>query len=271
MDEQHTTSAPRRLPAVAAVLVGALLSGAIAGGGIAVAVVNTAIGTASASAAPAAAATTVSVDAASTEATVVAVVAHASPAVVTIQSTIRGTFGQSGTGSGSGFVYDATGLILTNNHVVEGATALRVIRADGTTYDATVVTTDPAHDLAIVKVEATGLPTLPLATGDAQLGQAVIAIGTPLGEYAQTVTTGIISGLDRTLTAGGGGRSSSETLHGALQTDAALNPGNSGGPLLDLAGNVVAVNTAVAGHAEGIGFAVPISQATALIAEARSA
>ena len=267
MDTQQTPNAPRRLPVVAAILTGAILAGGIAGGGIA-AVITYEAPAASPAASPAAA-TTVSVDSSATEASVVKAVKQALPSVVTIQSTIAGPFGQTGTGSGSGFIYGASGLILTNNHVVDGATAVKVILADGTTYDGSVVSSDPRLDLAIVKVTATGLPALPLASADAQVGQSVIAIGTPLGEYAQSVTTGIISGVNRSLTAGGG--RSSEKLSGMLQHDAAINPGNSGGPLLDLAGNVIGINTAVAGDAEGIGFAVPISRAAALIAEARSA
>jgi S1-C subfamily serine protease len=267
MDTQQTPPAPRLLPVVAAILTGAILAGGIAGGGIA-AVITYEAPAASATGSPAAA-TTVSVDSTATEASVVKAVKQAVPSVVTIQSAVAGPFGQSGTGSGSGFIYGTNGLILTNNHVVDGATAIKVILADGTTYDGMVLGTDPRLDLAIVKVAATGLPALPLAGTDAQVGQSVIAIGTPLGEYAQSVTTGIISGVNRTLTAGGGG--SSERLSGMLQHDAAINPGNSGGPLLDLAGNVIGVNTAVAGNAEGIGFAVPISRAATLIAEARSA
>jgi S1-C subfamily serine protease len=269
MDTQQTPTAPRRLPVVAAILTGAILAGGVAGGGIAAVIINGSPMSATATGSPASA-TTVSVDSSTTEASVVKVVKAALPSVVTIQSTVRGPFGQRGTGSGSGFIYAANGLILTNNHVVDSATAIKVILADGTAYDGTVVSSDGSRDLAIVKVQATGLPALPLASADAQVGESVIAIGTPLGEYAQTVTTGVISGVNRRLTAGDEARGS-ETLSGMLQHDAAINPGNSGGPLLDLAGNVIGINTAVAGNAEGIGFAVPIGRASDLIAEARSA
>ncbi|MEO8246111.1 MAG: trypsin-like peptidase domain-containing protein [Chloroflexota bacterium] len=271
MDEQRTTTSARRLPAAAALLVGAILAGGIAGGGIATAVVNTTSGTATSAASPAPA-TTVSVDSSSTESAVVDVVNGSLPAVVTIRSTVRGAFGQTGTGSGSGFIYDSRGLILTNHHVIDGATALTVILADGTEYDGTVVGSDASLDLAVVRIGATGLPTLALATGDARIGQSVIAIGTALGQYDLSVTTGVVSGVNRTLTASNGpARGHGEALSGALQHDAALNPGDSGGPLLDLAGNVIGVNTAVAGNAQGIAFAVPISHAADLIAEARSA
>ncbi len=269
MDTQQTPTAPRRLPAVAAILTGAILAGGVAGGGIAAVIMNGAPVASTATGSPAGA-TTVSVDSTTTEASVVKVVKDALPSVVTIQSAIQGPFGQRGTGSGSGFIYGPNGLILTNNHVVDGATAVKVILADGTTYDGTVLGTDPSLDLAIVKVDASGLPALSLASADAQVGESVIAIGTPLGEYAQTVTTGIISGVNRKLTAGDAAQGS-EMLTGMLQHDAAINPGNSGGPLLDLVGNVVGINTAVAGNAEGIGFAVPISHAADLIAQARSA
>ena len=271
MDEQPTTSPARRLPAVAALLVGAILAGGIAGGGIATAVVNATAGPASAAASPAPA-TTVSVDSSTTESAVVDVVNASLPAVVTIRSTVRGPFGQTGAGSGSGFIYDSDGLILTNHHVIDGATSLTVILADGTEYDATVVNSDASLDLAVVRIDAAGLPVLGLADGDARIGQSVIAIGTALGQYDLSVTTGVVSGVNRTLTASDGpGRGNGEALHGVLQHDAALNPGDSGGPLLDLAGHVIGINTAIAGNAQGIGFAVPISHAAGLIAEARSA
>jgi S1-C subfamily serine protease len=271
MDEQPTTTPARRLPAVAALLVGAILAGGIAGGGIATALVNTTTGAAIAGASPAPA-TTGSVDSSTGESAVVDVVTASLPAVVTIRSTVRGPFGQSGTGSGSGFIYDSHGLILTNHPVIDGATSLTVILADGTEYDGTVVNSDSALDLAVVRIDATGLPTLALADGSAQIGQSVIAIGTALGQYDLSVTTGVVSGVNRTLTASKGPRGGhGEALRGALQHDAALNPGDSGGPLLDLAGNVIGVNTAVAGNAQGIAFAVPISHAADLIAEARSA
>ena len=271
MDEQQSMAPARRLPAVATLLVGAILAGGIAGGGIATALVNQPTSGATAAASPGQA-TTVSVDSSSGESAVVDVVNASLPAVVTIRSTVRGPFGQPGTGSGSGFIYNGNGLILTNHHVIDDATSLTVILANGTEYDGTVVASDAPLDLAVVKIDATGLPTLALSSGDAQIGQSVIAIGTALGQYDLSVTTGVVSGLNRTLTASTGpGAGNGEALRGALQHDAALNPGDSGGPLLDLAGNVIGVNTAVAGNAQGIAFAVPISHAADLIAEAPSA
>lgn len=161
-------------------------------------------------------------------------------------------------GGGSGFVVSADGLIVTNRHVVSDTQAdYSVVMNDGKKYDAKVVAIDPSDDVAIIKIEASGLPTLTLADSDSvQIGQAVVAIGNALGEYRNTVTSGIISGKSRTITAGdsSGG---SETLENVFQTDAAINPGNSGGPLLDLTGHVIAINTAVNSQGQLIGFAIP--------------
>jgi S1-C subfamily serine protease len=171
--------------------------------------------------------------------------------------------GQTPTGVGSGVIFDANGWILTNHHVVEGADTLTVRLNDGRTFPAKVYGIDTLTDLAIVKVEATGLPTASL--GDSSTlkpGQSVIAIGNPLGEYTNSVTTGVVSGLNRSIDISGG------NLDDLIQTDAAINPGNSGGPLLDLAGNVIGINTAEAGQAQGIGFAIPIDLAKALTRQA---
>ncbi len=218
MVEQRSTTPARRLPAVAALLVGAILAGGIAGGGIATAVVNV-TGGSSATAASPAPATTVSVDSSTTESAVIDVVNASLPAVVTIRSTVAGPLGQSGTGSGSGFIYDSNGLILTNHHVVDGATALTVILADGTEYAGTVVSSDAALDLAVVHIDATSLPTLALASGEARIGQSVIAIGTALGRYELSVTTGVVSGVNRSLTASDGPRQGNgEALQASCST-----------------------------------------------------
>ena len=188
-----------------------------------------------------------------------------SPAVVTIQ--VRS--GGGGGGSGSGFIFNANGWILTNRHVVEGASEIQVVLADSRTYTGTVYGIDTLTDLAIVKVNATGLPTAPLGTSaDLQQGQLAVAIGNPLGTFENTVTTGVISGLGRQITAGDVSQTSSESLNNLIQTDAAINPGNSGGPLLNSAGEVIGVNTAVASSAQGIGFAIPIDAAKEIMAEA---
>lgn len=163
-------------------------------------------------------------------------------------------------GGGSGFIVQADGLIVTNKHVVDDTQAsYTVVMNDGKRYDAKVLATDPSNDIAVIKIAATGLPTLPLGDSDAvQLGQSVIAIGNALGEYRNTVTQGIISGVSRTITAGDTG-GQTETLEDVFQTDAAINPGNSGGPLVDLTGHVIGMNTAVNQSGQLIGFAIPIN------------
>ncbi len=132
---------------------------------------------------------------------------------------------------------------------------------------ATVVATDAAHDLALVKVNATGLT--PVTLGDSssvQVGQLAIAIGSPLGTFTDSVTQGIVSGTDRTITVGDRTTRNTENLTGLIQTDAAINPGNSGGPLLDVSGSVIGIITASASNSQGVGFAIPINQAKQLIA-----
>jgi putative serine protease PepD len=176
----------------------------------------------------------------------------------------------SGGGTGSGFVIREDGYILTNNHVVEGAAdggSLSVTFQDGTTKSARIVGRDTSYDLAVIKVDADGLATSTLGNSDGLVvGDSVIAIGSPLG-LDGTVTTGIISSLNRPVTAGGQGESS---FINAIQTDAAINPGNSGGPLVDAQGRVIGVNSAIASLGQsqgqqsgsiGLGFAIPVNQA----------
>jgi serine protease Do len=173
------------------------------------------------------------------------------------------------TGAGSGFIVSADGLILTNSHVIEGATALTVVLDDTSQIAATVVAVDPKHDLALIKVAATALT--PLTLGDSssvQVGQLAIAIGSPLGTFTDSVTQGVVSGLNRTITVVDQPGSSPEILVGMIQTDAAINPGNSGGPLLDAGGAVVGIITATATDSHGVGFAVAINQAKQMIAAA---
>lgn len=160
---------------------------------------------------------------------------------------------------GSGFVVDKDGLIVTNKHVVSDTDATyRIITKDDKEYAVKKIYRDPINDLAILKVEAT-LPQIELGDSDQiKVGQFVIAIGTALGEFRHTVTTGVISGLGRGITAGDGG-ALAEKLDNVIQTDAAINPGNSGGPLMDSTGHVIGVNVAVAQGANGIGFALPIN------------
>jgi S1-C subfamily serine protease len=198
------------------------------------------------------------------------VVKAVSPAVVTITAQgvtatdpTTGMTGQ-GTAMGSGVIFDASGLVLTNHHVVEGnPSSLSITLKDGRSFDATIYGIDTLTDLAILKVDQTGLPTAPIGDSSTiQVGQQAIAIGSPLGQFSDSVTSGIISALGRSIDVEGG------HLANLIQTDTAINPGNSGGPLLDAAGNVIGINTAVAGDSQGIGFAIPINIARPLLAQA---
>ena len=175
-------------------------------------------------------------------------------------------------GGGSGFIVSSDGLILTNKHVVSDTGAsYTVLTNDGKTYPAKVLARDPNQDLAIVKIDATGLPTVTLGdSGSLQLGQTAIAIGNALGQFSNTVSVGVVSGLSRTVTAAAPDTGAQETIQGVIQTDAAINPGNSGGPLLNLEGQVIGINTAIASDAENIGFAIPIDQAKNDIASVES-
>ena len=165
-------------------------------------------------------------------------------------------------GGGSGFIISSDGLILTNKHVAgDSSASYTVFTNDGKKYDAKVLAKDPLQDLAVIKISASGLPTVELGDSDAlELGQTAIAIGNALGEFRNTVSVGVISGLSRSVTASGPGVGQ-ETIEGVIQTDAAINPGNSGGPLLNLRGEVIAINTAIAVGAQNIGFAIPINGA----------
>jgi S1-C subfamily serine protease len=193
-----------------------------------------------------------------------------SPAIVTIAVTGAARdpndpfFDIPESGVGSGVIYDSNGWIVTNRHVAEGASKLTVSLADGRTFDGTVYGVDTLTDLAIVKVEASGLPTAPIGdSSTAKVGQLAIAIGSPLGTYTNSVTAGIISAFGRTIQVQDG-----TVLRNLIQTDAAINPGNSGGALLDSGGNVIGINTAVASTAEGIGFAIPIDIARPIMQQA---
>lgn len=163
-------------------------------------------------------------------------------------------------GAGSGFFISSDGLIVTNKHVVQDTTAsYTVITQDGKKYDATVQSRDPVNDLAIVKINIKNAPHLDLAdSGSLQVGQRVIAIGNSLGQYQNTVTSGIISGIGRKITAGS--ETGTEDLSNVIQTDAAINPGNSGGPLLDITGHVVGINTAIDQQGQLVGFAIPSNE-----------
>lgn len=160
---------------------------------------------------------------------------------------------------GSGFIISADGLIITNRHVVDIEEATyTVLTNDGKEYAVEKIYRDPLNDLAIVKINTNNLKPLPIGdSSKLKLGQSVVAIGTPLGEFTNTVTTGIVSGLGRGITAGSPFEGYVEKLDNVIQTDAAINPGNSGGPLLNTNGEVIGVNTAVAGESQNISFAIP--------------
>jgi S1-C subfamily serine protease len=196
--------------------------------------------------------------------TVEEVVEGVLPAVVNVRSDI----GAGRSPEGTGFVIDPSGVVVTNYHVVEGAFGIRVVMNDGRRLEARAIGGDSAADLAVLKVDARELPTVPLGDSDQlHLGQDVVALGFALGlEGGPSVTTGVVSGLGRTIEAGGQGVET-RTYEDIIQTDAAINPGNSGGPLVDLAGRVVGINTAGvgAGAAENIGFAIAINRARPII------
>jgi S1-C subfamily serine protease len=198
----------------------------------------------------------------------IAVAAKVSPAVVRITVTGSADAGNVGvipaTGVGSGVIFDSNGWILTNHHVVEGGTKFDVELKDGRVLPGTVYGIDTLTDLAIVRVQATGLPTAAIGESDAiQVGELVVAIGSPLGTYSNSVTSGIVSAKGRSITT-----DNNQSLTNLIQTDAAINPGNSGGPLLDAGGNVIGINTAIASNSNGIGFAIPIDIARPIMAQA---
>ncbi len=163
-------------------------------------------------------------------------------------------------GAGSGFIISENGLILTNNHVVEGADSIRIRLADKREFPASVIGTDPQSDVALIKIDGTGLPTLPMGDSDKlEVGEWVIAIGSPF-ELSQTVTVGVVSAKGRS-------RMGINDYENFIQTDAAINPGNSGGPLLNIYGEVIGINTALfsrSGGYMGIGFAIPINMARSI-------
>lgn len=186
------------------------------------------------------------------------------PSVVSIVTTASAEpfFGQNieQEGAGTGIIVSADGYVLTNKHVISGANTIKVVLADGTMHEGVkVIGSDPLNDIAFLKIDnVSNLPAVEIGdSSSVRVGQRVVAIGNSLGQYQNTVTSGIISGIGRPISAQSG--DTVENLTDLLQTDAAINPGNSGGPLLNLSGQVIGINTAIVEDAQGMGFAIPIN------------
>lgn len=193
---------------------------------------------------------------------VVGVVEKIGPTVVSIGVRKRMRNAYTGEGAGSGVVIAPDGFVLTNNHVIERADMIEVGFTDGESLPAQIVGTDPATDLAVVRVSASSLPTAPLGDSDKlRVGQLVIAIGNPLG-FQNTVSAGVISALGRALRSPQG-----RLVENVIQTDVSLNPGNSGGPLVDSRALVIGINSAMIYQAQGISFAIPINTAKWVVGE----
>ena len=187
--------------------------------------------------------------------------------VVAVNVSVHSVYGE-GTSAGSGFILTSDGYVVTNYHVVEGGTSISITLVNGDTLDAKLAGYDATNDVAVLKVEAQGLPAVSLGSSSAMnVGDMVVAIGNPLGELNSTQTVGFICGKDREITTGG-------TIINMLQTDAAINPGNSGGPLFNMAGQVIGITTAKysgttssGASIEGIGFAIPIDDVMGIIGD----
>jgi putative serine protease PepD len=193
-----------------------------------------------------------------------------SPSVVTITTTIAGRFGAQGQGTGSGVVLDSSGDILTNDHVVSGAQQIQVTLSDGTTASGTVVGTNSAYDLAVIRVSVASSKLHPATLGNSdnvQVGDTVYAIGSPYG-LSGTLTEGIVSALHRSGSSVTSSGSIGGNLSNLIQTDTAINPGNSGGPLVNAAGQVIGINQSIESPVDGnvgVGFAIPINQVKQLL------
>jgi len=205
------------------------------------------------------------------ESTIAAIAEKVGPSVVSIVTksqarTYSGT--ASLEGAGTGIIVSENGYVMTNNHVIEDANDVVVVDSTGEQYNnVTVIGRDPLNDVAFLKIESTAT-FKPVSLGNSatlRIGQQVVAIGNALGQYSNTVTSGIISGNGRPITAGSS-NGDSESLSDLIQTDASINPGNSGGPLLNMAGQVIGINTAVAADANGIGFSIPINSTKGVLA-----
>jgi S1-C subfamily serine protease len=255
------------------ILVSAVLSAALASGGTAALLLVSAPAAGPAASAPIATASsaaraTTPAGAAVTQLdasdAVAAVATAAEPSVVTIAATSGGRTASAG---GSGIIVSADGLILTTAIVAPSDTTYAVLLFDEHETSARVVAADAAHGLVLLRADATGLTPATIGTGgDLIVGQLVVAVGSPLGEFTDTVTAGIVSGLDRSIDLRDPSTGRRVTLDGLVQTDAAINTGSSGGPLLDATGTVVGIIVTSAGDGEGIGFAIPIGDALAILA-----
>jgi S1-C subfamily serine protease len=194
---------------------------------------------------------------------VVSVVEHVGPAVVSITAGTRRPGAAAGVvGAGSGVIFTPDGYVLTNSHVVHEATDLAVTLTDGSALGATLVGGDPATDLAVIRADGSGLPIAQFgASASLRAGQLVVAIGNPFG-FQSTVSAGVISAIGRSLRSATG-----RLIENVIQTDVALNPGNSGGPLVDTRTRVIGINTAIIRMAQGISFAIPIDTAKWVVSE----
>ena len=269
-------SAPRRTRGLGTLLAVSILSATLASTGTAAVLVGTQLANAPAATGAATGQAVNTGTAGDADGDITEVVAAARESVVTITADGVSSGGFSPfqvptSGVGSGVVLTSKGYILSNRHVVEDSQSLTVAFSDGRELPARIIQVSDETDLALIKVDATDLDAASIGDSSAiAVGQTAIAIGSPLGSYTETVTRGIVSGLDRDITVTDQATRQQTTLRGLIQTDAAINPGNSGGPLLDGAGNVIGINTAIAADAEGLGFAIPISDAASLISLATS-
>ena len=264
----RSASAPRwpGRPVVLVLLMASIVGAVLGGGGTYVALQST--GAFNRAGVSPSTGTSSNVTVESESSAIVAAAQKVTPSVVMIVDEVGGV----PDAVGSGIVYDTGGWILTNKHVVSGASTIVVRLQDKREFSGTVYGLDTLTDLAIVKISgATGLTAAPLGDSSSlQVGQLAVAIGNPLGvDYPNSVTSGIVSGLGRDITVAGDTSTSSDTnLHNLIQTDAAINPGNSGGPLIDSAGRVIGISTALAQTAQGIGFAIPINVAKPILQQA---
>ena len=205
------------------------------------------------------------------ESSIASVAEKVGPSVVSIvtQTRTNSYYGStSGEAAGTGIIVSKNGYVMTNNHVLEGATSVSVVDSTGELYEnATIIGRDPLNDIAFIKIKSDKEFTA-AALGNSstiRTGQQVVAIGNALGQYSNTVTSGIISGTGRPITADTGS-GDTETLTDLIQTDASINPGNSGGPLVNMAGQVIGINTAIVEDANGIGFAIPVNATKGVLA-----